>query len=1273
MRLGKKIYLGAIGVLLFLMGMSYFLCSTKGLDMVLHGMVRWVPGLHVTSVTGNWCNLKLSGIKYQRPGISVAIRQLNLSFDLSYLKHSILYINALSGQDVDVVINTKRLTLPRPTQEASKPVTLVSIPYPIILHILQLYNIKVKADNTDILLAELRTGAEWHAHKLTLMPTKIHSLLIMLSKSTGNTRARAIPSGVEVIDKRISKWVNQRLTSLPQSADILLGEMLKALFTKPILTGFPDIQCPLDITIKEINGDNWKLIGDHNMLITHLLLQARINSQHIRLDTFNLELPQGTLSIQGQALLTSDFPVKIVAHSMLNILPLKDEKIILIIHGGLREKLQADLNLFGPVNAQLNIQAYLAKVGLPFSVTLKSKKLQWRQNKSLQYQINDVSLRFNGNAANYVVSACATISGQNIPLISLMLEGKGSIKQFKLDLFRLSALQGNTDLTAFIDWSNGISWNAQLMLRGVNSAKQWPEWPVKLDGKIIASGKLHSGHWQLLVPMVQLYGTVKHNKVMIYGALDGNSNRSWKSPGIGLTVGRSQLSIAGHVDKQNWKVDAKIDAPFLNGTIPGLGGTINGSLKLRGNLQVPELLADLTACNLQWQTVRIHQIKIHANLYSTDQIQSQLTIHIKELEKDTLKVKLLNFNTNGNEKQHKMQLEVDSQLGFGRLALQGGFDRQQQHWHANLYSVHLNAPMGELSFAHHIMLDYLNAAQKVSMNSNGWQNYYTNKYIIKPLEKGKNSEASLVLDRFDLEILKPFLDVDISLSRALTGYPSSSWQSGSIFPQAQVLLLGNGVKVVQKIHGNALSITFDIIKLSAQLKNGFVEVDWLIKLKNNGQFNGHLQVEDPRGIRNINGNINITNISLSVLNPALIQAKKAAGILNAKLRLSSSAQKMMVFGRLMLDKAQVQGHYMPFDMIDSRLVIHFNGITSTLEGQINTKSGQLNIAGNADWREPNSWCAYITAKSNKLRIAVPPMISIDLSLDLVFKAMSQRLLLNGSVSIPWARIMIQELPASVVGISSDEVMINNQLKPIQSKAVSIPINSNLMIHIGDDVWLDAFGLKAGMKGDLKVVQDKKGLGLNGQIDITSGRFHAYGQDLIARKGQLIFSGPPDQPMLNIEAIRNPESTEDEVTVGVRVTGSAGAPKLEVFSNPVKSQQEALSYLLRGQGLDRTSTNSSAMTSMLISMGVAQSGQLLCKIGEAFGVSDLSLNTQGVGESSQVAISGYILHGLQVKYVVGIFDSLATLTLRYRLMPKLYLEAVSGIDQALDLLYQFDFS
>ena len=74
-----------------------------------------------------------------------------------------------------------------------------------------------------------------------------------------------------------------------------------------------------------------------------------------------------------------------------------------------------------------------------------------------------------------------------------------------------------------------------------------------------------------------------------------------------------------------------------------------------------------------------------------------------------------------------------------------------------------------------------------------------------------------------------------------------------------------------------------------------------------------------------------------------------------------------------------------------------------------------------------------------------------------------------------------------------------------------------------------------------------------------------------------------------------------------------------------SQQAALSYLLRGQGLESDQSDSAAMTSMLIGLGVAQSGQIVGKIGETFG-GNLALDTEGVGDSSQVVVSGYVLPG-----------------------------------------------
>ncbi|MBB1580374.1 translocation/assembly module TamB domain-containing protein [Serratia sp. OS31] len=1272
MSLIKKICFGFLIVLLLLVGaVAYLLGTTSGLHMVINGAARWVPGLDIASVSGGWRDLTLKGVKYQMPGVTVNAGQFHLSLDLACFKNSSLCVNALTAQDVDVVVKTKEMTPSAPVEETSEPTTNLSTPYPITLRMLTLNNVKVSVDDTAISLGEFRTGAQWQERALTLLPTKISGLLIALPKTPQNPLPEAIQPAVEVA-KKVGEQVDKAAKPAPVPEEKPLGETLKELFAKPLLPDLPEIRLPLDITVKEISGEQLRLTGDTEVLITSLLLQASTQDQHIKLDNFDVKSPQGTLSAQGQATLTGSWPVEMVANSTLNIEPLKGEKVKLNVGGGLREELKVALNLSGPVGAQLDVQTQLAEVGLPLALTLQSKQLKWPLSGEPQYQVNDFRLRFNGKATDYALSTRANIKGQDLPPAVLTLDGKGNVEQFKLDRLRLAALQGNTDLTALVDWSKAISWNSQLTLSGINTAKQWPEWPARLDGKITTRGSLHGGSWQLQVPVLQLDGNVKQNKVTARGTLSGNAAGQWKIPGIDLTLGRNQLNVKGQLDEKSWNLDANIDAPRLDGALPGLGGTAKGLLKLRGNLQAPQLLADLTASGLQWQALRINRVKIDGDVRSSDQIQGQLAVRVEQLKQDALDISLLTLDAKGSEKQHQLQLKIDGKPVSGQLALQGSFDRQQQRWRGNLNNTRFDTPVGEWRLTRAIALDYLNTAQKISVGPHCWQNPNAELCVPKTIEAGPSGQASVVLNRFDLAMIKPFLGPETALSGVFTGRADVSWKPGGALPDAKVSLVGNGVKVVQQVQGNALPIAFDRLNLNAGLSNGRAQADWLIKLTNNGQFDGNVQVADPQVRRNISGNVNITNISLAMINSALMKGEKAAGMLNANLRLGGSAQKPLVYGRMALDKVDIDGHWMPFDMTDGRLVMNFDGMTSTMEGLVSTTRGQLNLSGDADWRDINAWRARIAAKGDKLRVTVPPMIRIDVSPDLVFEATPQLFSLNGSVDIPWARITVQELPESAVGVSSDEVMLDNQLKPIQPKTAGIPINSNLMIHVGNDVRLDAFGLKARLKGDLKVVQDKNGLGLNGQIDIPSGRFHAYGQDLIVRKGQLMFSGPPDQPLLNIEAIRNPDSTEDDVTAGVRVTGLADAPKLEVFSDPAKSQQEALSYLLRGQGLGSSGADGNAMTSMLIGMGVAQSGQLVGKIGEAFGVSNLALDTQGVGDSSQVVVSGYVLPGLQVKYGVGIFDSLATLTLRYRLMPKLYLEAVSGLDQALDLLYQFEF-
>ncbi|WP_445495357.1 autotransporter assembly complex protein TamB [Photorhabdus sp. SF281] len=1257
MRWIKKVSIAFLLIItLLVIAVAGLVGTQSGLHTMINSAVRWVPGLDITGVSGGWRDLTLKGIRYQMPGVDVNVNQLHLSLRLSCLKNSQLCINALTAEGVKVVINTKQLSPAREPSPESAPLTELETPYPILLNLLSVKNAAVTVDNRVFALDEFRTAAEWQQKALIFKPTKINGLLVGLPKTTPEQLKTA-----EVAEKA-------KREVEPEKS---LGEILKTLFSQPLLATLPEVPIPLDITVEEIRGKQLRLTGDTNITINDLLLQISNQGQQIQLDKLNVKAPEGSLAVHGSATLAQQWPVKLSIKGEIDQQEIQGQKVDLTLNGALLEQLNLILNLSGPVRAKIDAQVELAKVGLPVRMTLESQQLSWPLAGEPEYQLDNVKMRLNGKTSGYDVSLRSGIKGNEIPSALLVLDAKGNEERFKLTRLRLSALQGRTELVGVADWSKAVSWNAVLTLSGINTAKQWPEWPAEIEGKIVTRGSLHGGSWQLRIPEITLDGNVKQNLIKARGKISGNAAGQWNIPQFELALGRNKINLQGQLFKQ-WQLDGDIKAPRLDGLLPGLGGVVNGTLKLRGNMQAPQILADLNANGLKWQDLRIDSVNVKGDVRSAAQIQGDLAIKVGQLKQADLIVRSLTLNAKGNEKQHNLQLKVDGEPVAGQLALNGSFDRKQQRWKGSINNTRFDTPVGEWRLTKAITIDYLNQQQKVTVGTHCWLNPHAQLCVPKPIEAGASGSASVILDRFDLAMIQPLLGPETHLKGVFSGNANVKWSAGGGLPQANVNLRGDAVQVKQVIDGIALPVDFQTLTLNAGLKNGAAELNGLFKIMGNGQFNGAVQIADLEGRRKLSGNIVIQDISLALIEPILGKGDKAEGHLNANLRLGGNAKNPLLFGRLNLSALQASGHWIPFDITQGQLGVNFDGIRSDLEGVIKTPKGQLNLNGDADWRNLDAWHAKIAAHGDKLRVTFPPMVKIDVSPALVFEASPQLLKLDGNVAIPWARITVKELPESAVEASSDEIMLGENLQPLEVKKASIPIQSNLTIHIGDDVRLSAFGLKAKLRGALKAIQGEQGLGLNGQVDILDGRFHAYGQDLIVRKGMIVFSGPPDQPLLNIEAIRNPESTDGRVIAGVRVTGLADQPKVEIFSEPAKSQQEAFSYLLRGEGLESSDSDNSKMAAMLIGLGVAQSGQLVGKIGEIFGVSDLALDTQGVGDKSQVVVSGKITKDLQVKYGVGIFDSLATLTLRYRLMPRLYLEAVSGIDQTLDLLYQFEF-
>ncbi|MHB9329249.1 autotransporter assembly complex protein TamB [Phytobacter ursingii] len=1258
MSLWKKISLGVLVFILLVLGTVIFLVgTTSGLHLLFKAANRWVPGLEIGQVTGGWRDLSLKNVRYDQPGIAVNAGELHLAVKLGCLRDSSLCVNDISLKDINVVIDTKKMPPAAPVKEEDNGPLNLSTPYPITLSRVALNNVNINIDDTTVSVMNFSSALNWEEKNLTLKPTSLSGLLIALPKV-------AKVAQEQVVEPKVDN---------PKPDELPLGESLKQLFAKPLLPQMTDVHLPLNLNIEEFWGEQLRLTGDTDITVSNMLLKVSSIDGNMKLDALDIDSNQGTLNATGTATLRDDWPVDITLNSILNVDPMKGEKVKLKVGGEVRKQLEFGVNLSGPVDVVLRGQTQLAEAGLPLNLDITSEQLYWPFTGEKQYQADDLKLKLTGKMTDYTLSFRTAVKGKDVPPATLTLDGKGNEQQINIDKLSVAALEGKTELKALLDWQKAISWRGELTLDGINTAKTFPDWPAKLNGLAKMRGSLYGGSWQVDIPELKLAGNVKQNKVSVDGQLKGNSYMQWIIPGLHLELGRNQADVKGELGVKDLNLDANIDAPGLDNALPGLGGTAKGLVNIRGTVDAPQVLADITASNLRWQELRIARVLVKGDVKSTDQLAGVLNVRVERLSQPGVNVSLATLAAKGSEKQHELELRVQGEPVAGQLKLAGSFDRNEQRWKGTLSDTRFTTPVGPVALNRAIALDYRNQEQKISIGPHCWTNPNAELCVPQTIDAGAQGRAVVNLNRFDLAMLKPFMPDATQASGTFSGKADVSWDATKEgLPQGEVTLAGRNVKVTQVVNDAPLPVAFETLNLNAKLQNNRADLGWLIRLTNNGQFDGQVQVTDPQGRRNLGGNVNIRNFSLAMANAIFTRGEKAAGTLNANLRLGGNLQSPQLFGQMQLNGVDVEGNFMPFDMQPSQLAMNFNGTTSTLQGVVRTQRGQINLSGDADWSQINNWRARVAAQGSNVRITVPPMVRLDVSPDLVFEATPTLFTLDGRVDVPWARIVVHDLPESAVGTSSDEVMLNADLKPEKPKSAAIPINSNLIVHVGNNVRMDAFGLKARLTGDLKVTQDQQGLGLNGQINIPEGRYHAYGQDLIVRKGELIFSGPVDQPLLNIEAIRNPDATENDVTAGVRITGTADEPKAEIFSDPAMSQQEALSYLLRGQGLESGQSDSAAMTSALVGLGVAQSGQVVGKIGETFGVSNLALDTEGVGDSSQVVVSGYVLPGLQVKYGVGIFDSLATLTLRYRLMPKLYLEAVSGLDQALDLLYQFEF-
>jgi translocation and assembly module TamB len=103
-------------------------------------------------------------------------------------------------------------------------------------------------------------------------------------------------------------------------------------------------------------------------------------------------------------------------------------------------------------------------------------------------------------------------------------------------------------------------------------------------------------------------------------------------------------------------------------------------VKVRGTVDAPQLLADITANALRWQELTVAQVNVEGDVKSTDQIGGNLNLRVERIAQPDVNISLVRLDAKGNEKQHDLQLRVQGEPVSGQLHLAGSFDRKEERW-----------------------------------------------------------------------------------------------------------------------------------------------------------------------------------------------------------------------------------------------------------------------------------------------------------------------------------------------------------------------------------------------------------------------------------------------------------------------------------------------------------------------------------------------------------------------------------------------------------------
>ncbi|NMM20559.1 MAG: hypothetical protein HHJ15_11500 [Rhodoferax sp.] len=351
--------------------------------------------------------------------------------------------------------------------------------------------------------------------------------------------------------------------------------------------------------------------------------------------------------------------------------------------------------------------------------------------------------------------------------------------------------------------------------------------------------------------------------------------------------------------------------------------------------------------------------------------------------------------------------------------------------------------------------------------------------------------------------------------------------------------------------------------------------------------------------------------------------------------------------------------------------------------------GTLTAQGFAQWLPSGSGATAglskirieLAAQAQALRVTARADRRLAVSGQLQVKLQDAQLEIRGALKADQALFILPDENTPSLG---HDVVVKSSTKKQATSADKIentaPTPGDLRIvpdvaitlDMGPDFQVQGRGLTTRLTGTLMLISSAATNSiprLMGNLSTVRGSYKAYGQQLDIEEGVLRFTGPYDNPTLDILAIR-PNLT---VRVGVQISGTALSPRVRLYSEPEMPEAEKLAWLVLGRsaangGAEAAVLQQAAMA-LLGGNGRGLSGGLSAALGlDELSVRGASSSADGTTSAAAVTLGKRLSRNFYVAYERSMAGTLGTVYIFYDLSRRFTLRAQTGEQSTIDLIF-----